>query len=148
MLKRLLNTLRMNMCISARKRAQWLKKHNIFHSMGDNVSIQLHKIPLYPECISFHNNIVVASNVTFMTHDAIHAVFNRLPEQPHCVENIGCIEIMDNCFIGANSIIMPNVKIGPNAVVAAGSVVNKDVPPGAVVGGVPAKIIGGVRAVA
>ncbi len=55
---------------------------------------------------------------------------------------IGSIEICDNVFIGANSNIMYNVKIGPNAVVAAGSVVVKDVAPGTVVGGNPAKVIG------
>ena len=49
---------------------------------------------------------------------------------------------MDNVFIGANSTIMYDVKIGPNAIVAAGSVVTKDVPPGTVVGGVPARVIG------
>ena len=54
---------------------------------------------------------------------------------------IGSIEIFDNCFIGANSTIMYNVKIGPNAIVAAGSVVTKDVPDNAVVVGNPAKVI-------
>ena len=147
MFKRLYQSIRLNTFLSARKRAAWLRKKKIFREMGENVSFQLHKIPVYPECISFHNNIVVASNVSFVTHDAIHAVFNRIPgNQKKYVENIGCIEIMDNCFIGANSLIMPNVRIGPNAIVAAGSVVTSDVPPNSVVGGVPAKIIGGYEA--
>ena len=50
--------------------------------------------------------------------------------------------IEDYVFIGPRSIILPGVKIGRGAVVAAGAIVNKDVPPYAVVGGVPAKIIG------
>lgn len=37
---------------------------------------------------------------------------------------------------------MPNVKIGPNVIVAAGSVITKDVPPGTIVAGVPARVIG------
>lgn len=57
-------------------------------------------------------------------------------------ENFDCIEIMDNVFIGSGSIILPNVRIGPDAVIAAGSVVNKDVPPDSVYAGVPAKRIG------
>lgn len=45
-------------------------------------------------------------------------------------------------LIGANAIILPDVKIGPNALVAAGAIVTKDVPPNSVVAGVPAKVIG------
>ena len=43
---------------------------------------------------------------------------------------------------------MPGVIIGPNSIVAAGSVVTKDIPPGVVVGGIPAKIIGTTDALA
>ena len=55
---------------------------------------------------------------------------------------MGTIEIFDHVMIGANSMILPNIKIGPNVIVAAGSVVTKDIPEGVVVAGVPAKIIG------
>ena len=49
--------------------------------------------------------------------------------------------IKEGAFIGINSVIMPGVTIGKHAVIGANSVVTKDVPPFAVVGGVPAKII-------
>lgn len=49
--------------------------------------------------------------------------------------------IGDDCWIGANSLIMTGVTIGDGAIVAAGSVVTKDVPAYAIVGGVPAKVI-------
>jgi acetyltransferase-like isoleucine patch superfamily enzyme len=49
--------------------------------------------------------------------------------------------IKRNAWIGAGAIILPGVTIGENSVVAAGAVVNKDVPPNTVVGGVPAKVI-------
>lgn len=55
---------------------------------------------------------------------------------------MGKIEVLDNVVIGANATILYNTKIGPNALVAAGSVVVKDVPEGAIVGGNPAKVIG------
>jgi serine acetyltransferase len=51
------------------------------------------------------------------------------------------VVIEDNVWIGENACIMSGVHIGQGAVVAAGSVVNKDVPPYSIVGGVPAKVI-------
>lgn len=54
----------------------------------------------------------------------------------------GSVEIGDYVFIGPGSIILPQVKIGRGAIIAAGAVVTKDVPDFAIVGGVPAKIIG------
>lgn len=53
----------------------------------------------------------------------------------------GPVVIEDYVYIGPRVIILPNVHIGKGAVVAAGAVVTKDVPPFAVVGGVPAKFI-------
>lgn len=52
------------------------------------------------------------------------------------------VVIEDYVFIGPRAIILPGVVVGKGAVVAAGAVVTKDVPPYAIVGGVPAKIIG------
>ncbi|MDP3994872.1 MAG: acyltransferase [bacterium] len=54
----------------------------------------------------------------------------------------GPIEIGDYVFIGPRAIILPGVKIGKGAVVAAGAVVTKNVEPFMIVGGVPARIIG------
>lgn len=51
------------------------------------------------------------------------------------------IEIGNDVWICARSIILDGVKIGDGAIIAAGSVVNKDVPPYAIMGGVPAKLI-------
>lgn len=53
----------------------------------------------------------------------------------------GIIDVQDNVFIGAHSTILSNVTIGSNVVVAAGSLVNRDVPEGKVVAGVPARVI-------
>lgn len=51
------------------------------------------------------------------------------------------VHIGRNVWVGANCTIIPGVTIGDGAVVAASAVVNKDVPPNTIVGGVPAKII-------
>ena len=52
------------------------------------------------------------------------------------------VEIGDYVFIGPRVIILPGVKIGKGAIVAAGAVVTSDIPDYAIVGGVPAKVIG------
>lgn len=49
--------------------------------------------------------------------------------------------IHENCFIGAGSIVLPGVSVGPEAIVAAGAVVTKDVPPNSIVAGNPAVVI-------
>lgn len=127
-------------------RAEYARKHCVYAHVGSNVFIQSRFIPIYSELISFGNNVLVARNVDFITHDAIHIILNRLP---HCTkgdvqykEHIGCIEVKDNVMIGSNSIILYNVSIGPNTIIAAGSVVVKDCEPNSVYAGVPAKKIG------
>ncbi len=57
-------------------------------------------------------------------------------------EKIGCIEIKDNVFIGSNTTVLGGVRIGSNVIVAAGSLVNKDIPNNSVVAGVPARVVG------
>ena len=50
--------------------------------------------------------------------------------------------VEDDVVIGANSVILPDVRIGRGSVVAAGSIVTRDVPPGSVVVGAPARVVG------
>lgn len=54
---------------------------------------------------------------------------------------LGAIHIKRNAWIGAGAIILPGVTVGENAIVAAGAVVNKDVPDNCIVGGIPARIM-------
>ena len=51
------------------------------------------------------------------------------------------VTIGNNVWIGANCTILPGVTIGDDAVIAAGAVVRRDVPPRAIVGGVPARVL-------
>lgn len=128
---------------SAETRSKLLKKHHYFYEMGENVHFQPRVLPADPKFIKLHNNIAVASNVSFVTHDIIHKVLNHLPNQDvKYKSHLGCIEVMDNVFIGSGTRIMPNVRIGSNTVIASGSVVTKDLPEGGVWAGSPAKRIG------
>jgi len=85
--------------------------------------------------ISIGENVNISSEVMIWTwqHD-------------HRLEDFGIVEktvvIEDYCWISARAIILPGVTIGKGSVVAAGSVVTKDVPPFSIVGGVPGKVIG------
>ena len=56
-------------------------------------------------------------------------------------EEVGCIEVGDNVFIGAGTTILKDVHIGSNVIIAAESVVVQDIPSNSVVAGVPAKVI-------
>lgn len=84
--------------------------------------------------LSIGNNVDIAREVCIWTaeHD-IHS-------NTHCYVAYPVI-IEDFVWIASRAIILPGVTIGKGAVVAAGSVVTKDVPSMAVVGGVPAKVI-------
>ena len=80
----------------------------------------------------------MASDVTFITHDAGTRVFTK-QERYRKVIKYGRINIRDNCVIGERVILLPGVTIGPDSVVAAGSVVARSIPPGVLAAGNPAK---------
>ena len=89
--------------------------------------------------ISIGENVLIGPNVVIRTSN--HNFTDRtknINEQGH---SFGNIKIEDNVWIGANCVILPNVHIGVGAILAAGAVVNKDVAPYTVVGGVPASKI-------
>lgn len=137
---RIRHTMGMYLCSTAIKRAAYLKKQDILYHIGENCMTMFRKIPLYPKMISMGNNVWVASGVSFVPHDVIHRMLNNKLGGSEFQENIGCIDIKDNVFIGSNSTILPNVTIGPDTIVTAGSLVNKSIRKG-VYAGVPAKYI-------
>lgn len=81
------------------------------------------------------NHVDIATGV--MIYNAQHEI-----EDEYFSPSLAPVVVEDYVFIGPRVIIQPGVTIGRGAVVAAGAVVVSDVPPYAIVGGVPAKIIG------
>lgn len=81
------------------------------------------------------DHVDIASDVMIWTsqHDLESETWAAIEEK---------VVVEDYVFIGPRSIILPGVTIGKGAIVAAGAVVTKDVPPFAIVGGTPAKEIG------
>lgn len=143
--KRLWQTLRMFSILEPTKRTEYLRKNNVFASLGENCSIEDRIIPLYAKCIRIGNNVRLASHVLLVTHDVSCFVLNNMGLKTSTgkrfEEKIGCIEIGDNVFIGSNSTILYDVRIGNNVIIGAGSVVNRDIPDNSVAAGVPAKVI-------
>lgn len=127
---------------TAQGRVKWLRKHKKLAMLGDHVHWQPRKYPTDGNMLKIHDNVAIASNVEFTMHDIIHWIFDGIEGHRCFQEFADCIEIYENVFIGAGTRILPGVSIGPNAIVAAGAIVNKDVLPGTVVGGVPAEVIG------
>lgn len=146
--KRLRHTLRLWTILSPAARVKYIKNHDIFYSMGDNCSIMSRTIPIYPKLIKLGNNVHLASDVLLVPHDITHAMLNKSRHIRDIVgddyrfhEKVGCIEIGDDVFIGARTIILPDVRIGSHVIIGAASLVNKDIPDNCVAAGVPARVV-------
>lgn len=72
-------------------------------------------------------------------------ICNENYQGPNIEYYTGEITVKDNVVIGARAIILYNVTLGHDSLIAAGSVVTKDVPDYAIVGGNPARVIGDTR---
>lgn len=118
--------------------AEYWKSQKLLHSIGEKCALNPGINITDPAYVRIGNNCTL-SNCTLLGHDAAVAVLNEAHGTK--LDAVGYIDIRDNCFIGIGAIVMPNTTIGPDAIVAAGSVVTKDVAPGTVVGGVPARFI-------
>lgn len=141
--KRLWWTIRLCMIGDSMKRADYARASGIYGFVGKQVSIMPRIVPLYSELIKINDNVIIASNVTFLTHDAINYMLNNCAGvQKKFKERIGCIEIGKNSFIGGGSTILYDVKIGENVIVGADSFVNHDLPSNGVYAGCPARKIG------
>src|SRR5438128_7057070 len=103
--------------------------------IGKNVFINFDCVFLDLGGITIEDDVLIAPKVSLLSEGH--------PVDPDERQSLvpGPIHIKKNAWIGAGATILPGVTIGENAVVAAGAVVSKDVPPNTVVGGLPAKPI-------
>ncbi|PRS37762.1 acetyltransferase [Bacillus sp. RJGP41] len=110
----------------------WLYRTFLHMKVGKHTSFALMVMPdvMFPEKISVGINTVIGYNTTILAHEYLIHEYR-----------LGEVVIGDEVLIGANSTILPGLSIGNGAIVSAGTLVHKDVPEGAFVGGNPMKII-------
>jgi acetyltransferase-like isoleucine patch superfamily enzyme len=116
--------------------AKWLGVN-----MGSDVHIYGNPSKMFgsePWLITLGNHVHITTDVLFITHDGGTLLYRHLIPD---LEITAPIKIGDYVYIGVRSVILPGVKIGNNCIIAAGSIVAKDIPDNSVVGGVPAKYI-------
>ncbi len=89
--------------------------------------------------ITFGEKCLLAPHVTITASNYGTEPGRFIMDQPKIEEDI---TIGRDVWLGANTVVLAGVTIGDGAIIAAGAVVTRDVPAGAIVGGVPAKVIG------
>lgn len=108
-------------------------------STGDNVFIGDDCLLDMANKIKIGKNVTLAERVVVLTHTNVG--YHDHPLQKYFPRFSAPVEFKDGCFVGANSTVLPGVIIGKKSFIAAGSVVNRSVPPKTLVAGVPAKVI-------
>lgn len=110
----------------------WLYRTFLRMKVGDQTSFALMVMldVMFPEKISVGKNTVIGYNTTILAHEYLIKEYR-----------LGEVKIGNEVMIGANSTILPGVVIGDHAIVSAGTLVHKDVPSGAFVGGNPMRVI-------
>lgn len=103
--------------------------------IGENVNILNTSIDFcHGFLVSIGNNVTLTC-VRILAHDGSTQI-------PFGVSKVGRVTIGDEVFVGQQTVILPNVKIGSRVVIGAGSVVTRDVPDNSIAAGNPARVIG------
>lgn len=96
----------------------------------------------FPESVYIKNHVYVTRGAKVIAH----TTFTRPTQAVVGVEYVVApVVLEEGCYIGVNAVILPSVTVGKFAIVGAGAVVTKDVPPYTIVAGNPARQIGDVR---
>ncbi len=105
--------------------------------LGEGCRIYTSNFGSEPWLIRIGDRVCVSNDVAFVNHGLTWP----FQEKHTSLTAFGTIVIEDNCQIGLGAILLPGVRIGPNSIVGAGSVVSKDIPPDAVAAGNPARVV-------
>ncbi|EMI9088737.1 MULTISPECIES: acyltransferase [Bacillus] len=110
----------------------WLYRTFLRMKVGKKTSFALMVMPdiMFPEKITVGENSIIGYNTTLLAHEYLIREYR-----------LGEIVIGNEVMIGANTTILPGVEIGDAAIVSAGTLVHRDVPSGAFVGGNPMRVI-------
>ncbi|MFC4077484.1 acyltransferase [Salinithrix halophila] len=110
----------------------WMYRRLLGMEVGEGTAIAFFVVVdlLYPERICIGRNTIIGYNTTILTHEYLISEYR-----------IGDVQIGDDVMVGANTTILPGVRIGTGAVVGAGSLVNRDIPAGSFAAGNPVRII-------
>ena len=125
-----------NLCISRQTYFDRPKQVKFGNNIFVNRYCQFH-CGYSNETIEIGDNVHIGMDVCFVC--STHKIGSKNQRAGECI--YGSIAVGKGSWIGARTTILPGVKIGEGCVIAAGSLVNKDVPNNSMVGGVPAKFI-------
>jgi acetyltransferase-like isoleucine patch superfamily enzyme len=114
------------------KLKNWMYRRLIGMKVGEYTSFAFKVTPdlMFPELITVGSNTIIGYNTTILAHEYL------IDEH-----RLGEVIIGNNVLVGANTTILPGVTIGDGAKISAATLVHKDVPAGAFVGGNPMTII-------
>jgi len=96
-----------------------------------------------PDLIEIEDDVSIAGRVTLLTHsDPTQPLREILGPSSRVFKKV---TIKRGAWITVNCVLLPGVTIGENSIIAAGSVVNKDIPAEVIAGGIPARVIRSIR---
>ncbi|MDZ4785139.1 MAG: acyltransferase [bacterium] len=103
----------------------------IEHHVKIGNKVRIHSQAFVPEFTVIEDGVWIGPNVVITNA--------RFPNNPSTKDQLEGVHLEKGCMLGANTTILPGVRIGKNALIGAGSVVTKDVPDGTVMVGNPAR---------
>ncbi|MGT2648722.1 sugar O-acetyltransferase [Streptococcus uberis] len=133
LMQKMFHSLGENVYIEPPLRANW---GGHFTSIGNNVYVNFNLTLVDDTYIEIGDNTMIAPNVTIIS--GTHPLEVSLRQQGYQY-NLP-VKIGKNCWIGANSTILPGVTIGDNSIIGANSLVTKDIPTNSLALGSPAKV--------